>query len=255
MKRSERHHLKENELVTSVARAKEVFEEKKREIIAGAVVVAAILGTSGGYFLWRSQVDDASRAMLTEALAVADAPVVPPAAAPAPGSPPGATPPPAPPPGSYPTEQAKLEAALGRFMAAADRYPSTTSGIAARYQAAAALAALGRNTEAIARYKEVIDRAGNGIYGEVARLGLANAEAQAGQYDAAIVAYKEIAAKKDGRIPVDGVLMQLGRTYAMAGKTADAQRTFQQVLDEFPQSGYAQAARREIDSAKAPGAN
>jgi hypothetical protein len=160
MKRSERHHLKENELATSVARAKETFEEKKREIIAGAIVVAAILGAVGGYFFWRSQVESASRAMLSEALAIADAPVVPPAAAPAPGSPAPSTPPPAPPPGSYQTEQAKLEAALGKFLAAADRYPSTTSGIAARYQAAATLAALGRNAEAMTRYKEVIERAG-----------------------------------------------------------------------------------------------
>jgi len=255
MKRSERHHLKENELATSVARAKETFEEKKREISAGAIVVAAILGAVGGYFFWRSQVDSASRAMLSEALAIADAPVVPPAAAPAPGSPPPSTPPPVPPPGSYQTEQARLEAALGKFVAVANRYPSTISGIAARYQAAATLAALGRNTEAIARYKEVIERAGDGIYGEAARLGLASVEAQAGQYDASITAYKELSAKKEGKIPVDGVLMQLGRTYAMAGRTADALRTFQRIVDEFPQSGYAAAARREIDNAKAPGTN
>jgi len=253
MKRSERHHLKENELATSVARAKETFEEKKREIIAGAIVVAAILGAVGGYFYWRSQVDSASRAMLSEALAVADAPVVP--ASPAPGGPGTPTPPPAPPPGSYLTERARLEAALGKFMATADRYPSTTSGIAARYQAAATLAALGRNTEGIARYKEVIERAGDSIYGEAARLGLASAEAQAGQYDASIAGYKELSAKKDGKIPVDGVLMQLGQTYAMAGKAADAVRTFRRIVDEFPQSGYAAAARREIDNAKAPGAN
>jgi len=255
MKRSERHHLKENELATSVARAKETFEEKKREIIAGAIVAVAILGAVGGYFFWRSQVDSASRAMLSEALATADAPVVPPAAAPAPGSPAPSTPPPAPPPGSYRTEQAKLEVALGKFLAAADRYPSTTSGIAARYQAAATLAALGRNAEAMTRYREVIERAGDSIYGDSARLGLASAEAQAGQYDASIAAYKELSAKKDGKIPVDGVLMQLGRTYAMAGKNADALRTFQRIVDEFPQSGYAQAARREVDNAKAPGAN
>ena len=255
MKRSERHHLKENELVTSVARAKEIFEERKREIIAGGIAIVAILGAVGGYFFWRSQVDTASRAMLSEALAIADAPVVPPAAAPAPGSPAPSTPPPAPPAGSYPTEQARLQAALGKFMAAADRYPSTTSGIAARYQAAATLAALGRNTEAIARYKEVIERAGTTVYGDTARLGLASAEAQAGQYDAAIAAYKELSARNDGKMPVDGVLMQLGRTYAMAGKPADALRTFQRIVDEFPQSGYAQAARREIDNAKASGAN
>jgi tetratricopeptide (TPR) repeat protein len=253
MKRSERHHLKENELVTSVARARETFEEKKREIIAGAIVVVVILGAVGGYFFWRGQIESASRAMFAEALAVADAPVVPPTPPPAPGNQATPTTPPPPPAGSYPTEQARLQAALGKFTAVADRYPATVSGIAARYQAAATLAALGRNAEAIGRYKEVIERAGDGIYGEASHLGLANLEAQAGQYDAAVAAYKDLSAKKDGKIPVDGVLMQLGRTYAMAGRTADALRTFQRIVDEFPQSAYAAIARREIDGAKTPG--
>ncbi len=253
MKRVERHRLKENEVALSVERARETFEQHQHQILFGAVAIVAILAAIGGYFYWRSSVDAASRSLLAQAMTIADAPVVPPAPpAPTPttGTAPATNPPAPPPPGSFPTERAKLEAALPKFMAAANAYPSTQAGLAARYHAAATLAALGRPTEAIQRYKEVADRAGNGLYGDMARLGTADAEAAAKQYDAAIAGYRELATRKDAAIPVDGVLMQLGRTYQLAGKQTEALQTFRRIVDEYPLSIYAQAAKKEVDSAK-----
>ena len=52
----------------------------------------------------------------------------------------------------------------------------------------------------------------------------------AGQYDQAISTFKELSMRKDGPLPVDGILMQLGRTYLVAGKRADAQQTFLELL-------------------------
>jgi len=52
-------------------------------------------------------------------------------------------------------------------------------------------------------------------------------------------------------VPVDGVLMQLARAYTLAGKTEDAKKTLKRVIDEFPQSPYAAAARREADGSGA----
>ena len=81
----------------------------------------------------------------------------------------------------------------------------------------------------------------------MARLGLAEAQARAGQYDQAINAFKELAQRKDGPLPVDGILMQLGRTYLDAGKRADAQQTFNKLVEEYPESpftGDAKALRR-----------
>ena len=71
--------------------------------------------------------------MLAEAMVIEEARVMPPA------PPPGTTNDPTAiggqPPGTYPTEQAKLEAALPKFQAAADAYPSSDAGITARYHA------------------------------------------------------------------------------------------------------------------------
>jgi len=253
MKRSERHRLKENEVALSVVRARETFEEHRHTIIGIGALVGLVVVVAGGFLWWRQHVDSESRAMLAAALTIEQAQVVPPAPPqadqPADAS---TTPPPPPPPGSFPSDQAKMAAALPKFLAAADAYPSTTAGIAARYHAAACLVGLGRTKEAIEQYRQVIDRAGSAIYADMGRLGLAEAQMQAHQYDAAINQYRELSTKTN--LPTDAILMQLGRAYAAAGRKAQAQQTFQRLLDEFPQSQYAQLARRELDAAKAAGA-
>jgi len=84
----------------------------------------------------------------------------------------------------------------------------------------------------------------------MARLGLAEAQVRAGQYDPAINTFKELAQRKDGPLPVDGILMQLGRTYLEAGKRADAQQTFNRLVEEYPESPYTGEARKAIDTLK-----
>jgi outer membrane protein assembly factor BamD (BamD/ComL family) len=47
------------------------------------------------------------------------------------------------------------------------------------------------------------------------------------------------------------VLMQLGRTYALAGRKAEAVQTYQRLTTEFPASGYAGDAKKALESLKA----
>lgn len=255
MKRTERHHLKENELAVSLRRAREMAETHRREMTMATVAIVVVVAASVGYVMWRSRINGQAQARLAEAMTVLQAQVVPPAPpAPPPTAeatnPPAPPAPPPPPPGSYPTERAKLEAALQKFMRAADAYPGTQAGVAARYHAASLLATLGRPADAMQQYQEVVNRAGDAIYGQMAKLGLADAQLQAGQLDKAISAYRDLSARKDIGLPVDAVLMQLGRAYIAAGKTTEARQTFTRIVDEFPDSQYATDARHELDSLK-----
>src|SRR5437764_979342 len=76
------------------------------------------------------------------------------------------------------------------------------------------------------------------------------AYARSGQFEQAITAYKELAQRKDGQLPIDGILIQLGRTYRDAGKAGDAQQTFNKLVEEFPDSPFTADAKREIDALK-----
>jgi tetratricopeptide (TPR) repeat protein len=242
MKRTERHRLKENEVASTVARATQTFERHKTSIVGGAVAVVVVAAGLAGFFAWRSQADSRSREMLADAMAVAETRVTP---APAPGAAPASKP-----AGGFASAQARDQAALARVLAAANAYPSTEAGIAARYYAAATLARLGRTAEAIQQYQQVVAAAGDSVYGRMAKLGMADANVAAGRYDAAIATYREFAAASAGDLPLDGILMQMAYAYQAAGKPAEARQAFKRVADEFPQSPYAADARRAVDALK-----
>ena len=273
MKRSERHHLKQNVLAVSVAHAEETLRRRRREITIGVSIVAALVVAIGGYFLLQRQTGARAGALLAEAMVVATSPVVPPPRAsqagelveeaqeepaaapeeadteePAPAAPeePAFTQP----PGSYPSDKARLEAALPKLLAVANAYPSTTSGITARYHAATTLVALGRTDEADQHYRDVIEKAGDRIYGQMAKLGLAELHLGAGDHESAIVFFKAATTLPETDVPVDAILMRLGRAYRLAGQYAEALQTFTRIVDEFPGSLYATDARREVETLK-----
>jgi TolA-binding protein len=244
MKSQERHKLKENEFARSVAHAREVVAARQKDIAWALAVVVILLAIVGGYMWYRQSSANRGTELLATALAIYEAPVVP-AAAPAPGSPA-----PVQQPGTYLTEQAKLEAALPKFIEAADKYPTTPAGITARYHAAAILSSLGRYSEAEQRYQEVVDRAGSGLYSRTGKLGLAEAQMAQKKYDSAINIYTEMSRDTTSSLPMDGVLMHLGRAYALAGRKEEATRAFTRVTEEFPQSMYFADAKRELELAK-----
>lgn len=245
MKTTERHRLKENEVVYMVERALGLLGPNRQRALTILAVAILVGGAVGGYFVWRAQTNGKAEALLGEAMAVMEMPVST-APAPVPGQP--ATPPPPPAPGSYASERAKLEAALPKFLAAAEGYPKTNAGLSARYQAAGVLTRLDQPAEAAKRFREVMDLAGpKSIYDEMARLGKASAEAQSARFEDAIKTYADLSNNKDGDLPPDAMLMQLGRTYLLAGKAQEARAAFRRLLDEYPSSQFAGEAKREVD--------
>ena len=268
MRRSERHHLKENALASAIGQLREQAQDWGRALTMVLAVGLGALVVYAGYSWWSGRTAAQAGALLAEALVLADAPVVPPPA-PAPALPdeptatdatdaaPEATTDSEPvefvqPPGTYATVEEKMSAALPKLIAAADAYPGTPSGITARYRAAAALAALGRQDEAAEQYQQVIDREGDGVYSRMAMLGLAGVQLSQGAYDEAI-ALLEQASGAGQDLPGDGVLMQLGHAYAVAGRSSEARATFQRVMDDFPASYYFADAERELEALQAAG--
>ena len=239
MKRAERHHLKDNELAHLATAAGHAIESRKNQIVWGVALVVlaavAVLGT----LVWRERQQSQAQSMLADAMIAADAQVGP---APAPGSRGVGL--------RFDTVEARADAALPKFQAAADRFPGSESGIFARYKQATTLMLLGKPADAAKAYQMVVDRAPDSLYGQMAKLGLAQAQARAGQVDQAIATFKTMADRKEGAVPVEGILMELGRVYLDAGKAQEARQTFDRVVQEFPESSFAADARRTLDTLK-----
>jgi predicted negative regulator of RcsB-dependent stress response len=248
MKRIERQHLKQNELVHTIESARDFLETRQRSIagvIVGVVVVALAIV---GFMIYRSQAQSRGSVLLAEAMVAMNARVVPTGLAGEENLPAGAT---LGATGTFSTEEAKLKAALPKLKAAADEYPDSAAGITARYHMAGALATLGRSEEAIKEYDEVLNRSGaSSLYGRMARLGKADTQAHSGQLDAAIATWKEMASGNADDVPVDAILMELARAYVQKGNTEEAKKTLTEIVDQHPNSPYLAEARTELDNLK-----
>jgi TolA-binding protein len=239
MKRTERHHLKDNELAHFTASAAEIVQERRGPILGVVIAVVAVLAAVGGYVGWRNRVESRAHTQLAAAAAVEQARVGPPAAF---GAAPTGL--------SFVSEREKNQAAVAKYKEVADAFPNNDAGLYARYKQAATEMALGNAKGAADAYQQVIKSGGDSLYAQMARLGLAEAQAQSGDYDGAISTFQELSQHKDGQLPVDGLLMRLGRTQAEAGKTSEAEQTFNKLVAEYPDSAFAADARKELDSLK-----
>jgi predicted negative regulator of RcsB-dependent stress response len=247
MRTSERHHLKDNELALVVTSAQTWYAQNQTLVLGTVAAMIVVGGAVLGYTTWRSSVDSKAAAMLAAAMVVEEGRVKPPA------PPAGTTTDPTNPggqlPGTYPTLQAKLEAQLPKFMAAADAHPSSQPGQIARLHAAETLAQLGRRDEAITQYDQLTG-SGNALIARAARLGKTSVQIQAGQFDAAIATLKQMAEQKDGTLPSEALLMELARAYKLAGQTDDARKTLTQVVEQHADSPFATEAKTELAKIK-----
>ena len=245
MKTAERHQLKHNEVADTLQDVYGRIESNRKTIFAVIVAILVVGGAAVAMMYVSGQKNDKASAMLADAVAVTEAQVVPPIA-----GVPGQPAPPPPPAGSYPSDAARMEAALPKFMAAADAYPTTESGISARYRAAALLATLGRAPQAREQYQKVAAADGRGLYGRMSLLALAQLDVQDKKYDTAIAALRELSLDAKGDLPIDAILVQLGQACVAAGKPTEARQALERVTTEFATSPYAADARKTLDAIK-----
>ena len=247
MKTTERHHLKDNELAIAMGRAQGWLEKNQQTLLASVAVLVVIGGGIAAYAAWNRSTDTKARTLLAAAMVIEEGRVMPPGPPAGTSTDPTLTPGQA--PGTYPTQRAKLEAALPKFLAVAEAYPSSDSGLTARYHAATNLVSLARFDEAIKQYDQVIAN-GSGVVQRMSRLGKAEAQLRAGQYDPAIATLKETSEQANTNLPIDAVLMELARAYRLAGKTEDARKTLTQVVEKHAESPLAADAKTELDKLK-----
>ena len=236
MKAEERHHLKQNEFADSTARLVATASANRTRIAMALGALALVAALVAGVIAWRGRGANQAGALLGVAMAAAQSQVVP--APTVPGAKQQA--------GTFPTEQARSEATLKAFNDVISAYPNTDAALAASYMVATELLAAGKATEAEQAFAAAAAKAGTGFYAPMAKLGQAQAMQASGKMTEALAVYNDLAAVRDGSLPVDGVLMELGRASVKAGKTAEARAAFKRVVDEFPDSTFANDARQRL---------
>ncbi|MFN8057734.1 MAG: tetratricopeptide repeat protein [Vicinamibacterales bacterium] len=242
MKTTERHHLKTNELADpSPARGKfwSSASAPSPRLVVAAVLVVAIAGISAS-----GVAQSRAGAMLAEAMAVMTAP-----RHAAPMSTTGGTTPP-PQPGAYQTEAARAQAAIEKFMAAANDAPEH-SGRAPR-----PLPSGGkwprRASWSIPRqqFLELIKLdSSRSIPGEWRSWGWRKCRcAPAASSRASSRRFRGGHGRRRPAARWCPPRLQLARAYTVAGKPTEAKQTLNRIIDEFPQSPYVGEAKRQVEA-------
>jgi TolA-binding protein len=231
-----RHDLKKDEFANVVLGATDTLAERGKLIAGIVAAVVVLLVIVGGVMAWRTRQANEAGALLGVAMATATSPIVPGPTAP------GA----AQTPGTFPTEQARAEAALAAFNAVIAEAPGTEAARMAAYYAASELLAVGRYEEAERAFADIAASEGSSLRGQSAKLGQAEALVGLGRTNDALAIYNELAAVRDGILPADAVLIQLGRTSERAGLTAEARAAYQRLVDEFPDSLFVPDAQQQL---------
>jgi FimV-like protein len=81
----------------------------------------------------------------------------------------------------------------------------------------------------------------------MARLGKAEAQMRSSKHDAAIATFKELSERTDSTLPKEAMLLELARAYKAAGKTEDARKTLNQIVEQHAGSPFAAEAKTELE--------
>lgn len=243
MKASHRHALKDNEFGHLLADAQSSLSQHRRLLLGILAVVLVGGGGFGGYRAWQANLENKAGALLAAGVVIEESSIQapePPAGTTLDANSPGGQP-----PGTYPSLATRLEAQLPKFMEAADAYPATVAGQSARLHAADTLVQLGRTDEAIRQF-DLLSTSKNPLMVNAAKLGKAAAQLRAGQYDAAIAVFKAESELATSTWPAEAMLFELARAYTLAGKTEDARKTLQQIIDKHGSTPFGAEARTEL---------
>jgi tetratricopeptide (TPR) repeat protein len=237
LKRSLRKQIKQDELVSSWEQFQTWAGTHQNEVrlwVVGIVLVAVV---GGGFWYFRTQRLAESRIALDQALRDFDAPI-----ATADGGQDQAAQP--------ASSEEKYRKALAKFDGIARRYGSSNEGRQARYYAALCRVELGETEQAESELRALAQASGGAageLMSELARLALAETLRSQGQPGEAVTEYEKALAVSSPPIPRDHVLFEMAGALEEAGQLEQAAQVYRRVVDEHPDSRYAQGARTRAE--------
>ena len=201
------------------------FVEGHRSFVLAFLVGFVLVSAGGGAYWWyTSRQEREASAALAEAQASLR------------GDKPGAT--------------GNVDAAMQRFRGVSERYRGTEGGEEASIRLGNLQFENGRPDEAMATFDEYLKLYPRGRFVLMAGLGKAYAQEAKGDLQGAAQTLSDLVEKRgDGPLAGEAYSM-LGRIYESLKKTDDAVRVYNQIVERFPQTSWAQNALDRMSSLK-----
>ncbi len=234
MKRAERHHLKQDELLTSLDHSAVWLGAHRKTLVVGGVAVLAALVLGFGAKLYFDTGDRKAEAAFALALNAYHGHV---------GAGTGETAGGADVHPRFSTGQERQLAALEAMEKVARDFPRRKQGRQARYYAGLCQWGLSRLQDAERNLQEVV-RGPRDLQYYLAAEALAGVKSQKGDAAEAIELLRKLVEDSKNPLPKDHLLFRLAEARQKAGQIEEASRDFQRLLDEYPDSPL----RSEADS-------
>ncbi len=146
---------------------------------------------------------------------------------------------------TYVEEKNKYEDAAKKFGEVAKNYPRTRPAQVARYYAALCYERLGRFDEAQKSLREVETGEGAEL-ASLARFNLAQILERTGKGQEAVRLYQQLMARPSSMVPRPLVMLALADSYRK-NNPQEAQRLYNQIRTEYPDTAVAQAAQERLE--------
>jgi TolA-binding protein len=211
--------------------------EHKGKMIAGAVILLAVICAALGSWYYLEQQDEKASADFTKAVQTLNTPVRPAGMPPQPNDP------------SFASVSERATEARKQFQAIADKYPHTRSADYAHYFLGVTSANMGDNVAAEREFKSVAEYH-NSELSALAKMALASLYQDTNRSQDAINIYKQLIQKPTQTVGKTAAEVQLAEAYQAAGNNAEAKKQYEQIQKEAPQSEAAEFAKSKLQEMK-----
>jgi tetratricopeptide (TPR) repeat protein len=222
VKRAERHHLKQDELVQGIDRATQWTLQNQKNILNVAFVVVGAALLLGGLYVYRTRQAETAAALLTEALSQFHGAVGPSADTPA-NVP------------TFETNEERYRTALESFQKVGDEYSSYDAGRHARYYAGLCHAGL-KDFDAAAEALSELRSGKRDLLYYLSSRALAGVKSSQKDHAAAAEIYRLLVEDPENPLAKDELLYELGRSEERAGNVAEARQYYDRLVAEHPDS-------------------
>ena len=238
MKKTERHQIKRDELVTAIEKGTFYVEHHSRRIvIVAAGLVALAAGVFGGWVWWSAREDKASF-LLGEIIQTYRAPV------------------------SITLDAIQQSTTGSRTFASTEEkdqqvvkladevlagYRSSRAAPKALYYKGLALAEMKKTDEAGQALQGLLTAYPGDFLAPLARYELARLKEAHGNPSEALIQYQTLAEDARGFFPKEEGLMGVARCQEALGRKSDALKTYQKIVGEFPNSDYQLEAKKKVE--------